>query len=322
MSAVPAVSPTIRPLSGADELPLFNTLPYLTNHRFAEDLRQGMRRPQWLWAALVDGQVVARLGWWSTPDAELPLLLDVFDLLPGHEAAARELAAAALAAVLPAGTTPPLFDRILPVDWRADNEVRTGIESRVRVLETTGARFFVERLRLEWRVGTPVPPPTGRLRFRPVAGEAELVELMERVLTETLDAHSRRDLRTMTPRETAQLQWDEEMSCYDSPRSWWQVAELPGSGQPVGFVVPARNHYAPIIAYIGVLPGHRGHGYVDELLAEGTRVLAEDGAELIRAATDVGNRPMAASFARTGYHTIQRVLMMSWDQPTEEGGII
>jgi hypothetical protein len=308
-----AVSPIIRPLTGADELPLFNTLPYLRNDLHADELRDGLRRPEQLWIALLDGRVVARIGWWCRPGTDKPFLLDIFDLLPGHEAAALSLVRTAHEAVLPPEAARPLYDRILPADWRQDAEVRTGVEALVRVLEAAGARLFVERLRLEWRPGTPVPPPTGRLRFRPVAGEAELVDLMERVLTGTLDAHAQRDLRTMTARETAQLQWDEEMGAYDSPRAWWQVAELPSTGEPVGFVIPARNHYAPIIAYIGVLPEHRGHGYIDEILAEGTRVLAGEDVELIRAATDVGNTPMAASFARTGYDAFIRVLMMSWD---------
>ena len=34
-------------------------------------------------------------------------------------------------------------------------------------IEQTGGRLFVERLRLEWRPGTPIPEPTGRLTFRP-----------------------------------------------------------------------------------------------------------------------------------------------------------
>ena len=49
--------------------------------------------------------------------------------------------------------------------------------------------------------------------------------------------------------------------------------------------MPARNQYNPIIANIGVLPAHRGNGYVDEIFAEGTRVLAADNAPRIRAST-------------------------------------
>ena len=122
MSAV-----SIRPLTGADEIPLFNTLPYLRNHMHADELRDGVRRSEWLWIALVDGAVVARIGWWCRPGTDAPFLLDIFDLLPGHEAAALELVRTAQAAVLEPGTTPPLYDRILPVDWREEPEARAGI---------------------------------------------------------------------------------------------------------------------------------------------------------------------------------------------------
>ncbi|MFD0576907.1 GNAT family N-acetyltransferase [Dactylosporangium darangshiense] len=89
------------------------------------------------------------------------------------------------------------------------------------------------------------------------------------------------------------------------------MATLP-NGEPVGFVFPARNDYGPIIAYIGVLPQHRGHGYIDDVLAEGTRVLAGQDAPRIRATTDVGNVPMARAFARAGYDNYQNELNMTW----------
>ena len=67
-------------------------------------------------------------------------------------------------------------------------------------LERVGARLFVERLRLEWRPGTPVPEPSGRLVFRPVRDAGELIDLMTLVLDGTLDAHSRDDLTRMSAR--------------------------------------------------------------------------------------------------------------------------
>jgi hypothetical protein len=62
-----------------------------------------------------------------------------------------------------------------------------------------------------------------------------------------------------------------------------------------------------------VLPGHRGNGYIDDVLAEGTRVLAEQGVPRIRAATDLGNVPMAKSFQRAGYVNFERELTMTWN---------
>jgi hypothetical protein len=42
-------------------------------------------------------------------------------------------------------------------------------------LERAGAWLFVERLRLEWRPGTPVAGHSGRLTFRPVRNPGELI---------------------------------------------------------------------------------------------------------------------------------------------------
>ncbi|RAO30732.1 hypothetical protein ONO23_04227 [Micromonospora noduli] len=67
-----------------------------------------------------------------------------------------------------------------------------------------------------------------------------------------------------------------------------------------------------MIAYLGVVPEHRGRGYVDGLLAEGTRILAEEDVPRIRAATDLGNAPMANAFARAGYVNFERAINMAW----------
>ncbi len=87
---------------------------------------------------------------------------------------------------------------------------------------------------------------------------------------------------------------------------------LPG-GEPIGFVIPARNNYHPIInGYIGVLPANRGNGYIDDLLAEGTRILAWHDVPRIRASTDLANAPIARAFQRAGYVNFERELNMAW----------
>ncbi|WLQ53537.1 GNAT family N-acetyltransferase [Streptomyces poriferorum] len=309
---------TVRPISGPEELGLFCRLSYVLDHELADDLAAGRRRPEWMWVALRGDRVVARIAWWSK-DGKEPLLLDFFDLddtLPEPERgeAGTRLLETATAAVVPAGAPRPEYGRYVPPDWREDPAARDVVEARVRVMERSGARMLVERLRLEWRAGTPVPADGGRLRFRPVAGREDLLALMTPVMEGTLDAHGRQDLASgLSAREAAEKHYDEELAHYSTPQEWWRVAELP-DGEPVGFVIPARNSYNPIIAYIGVVPARRGHGYIDELLAEGTRVLAgQDGVERIRAATDLGNVPMAKSFARLGYVNFERAFDMVWD---------
>ena len=59
-------------------------------------------------------------------------------------------------------------------------------------------------------------------------------------------------------------------------------------------------------------PAHRGHGYIHDILATGTRLLAAQGVPRIRASTDVGNAPMAAAFAKAGYVIFERQIDMTW----------
>jgi RimJ/RimL family protein N-acetyltransferase len=301
---------TLRPITGPDELDLFNSLPYVLNEELASDLAAGRRRSQWLWLALRGDRVVARAGWWSRPGDQHAQLMDIFDIDGGIDDAVR-LLEAALPAVVPAGATPPEYGRFLPADWRNDRHTRQAVDDRIGALERVGARLFVERLRLEWRPGTPIPELSGRLGFRPVRSAGELIELMTLVLDGTLDAHSRDSLTRMTAREAAQDQYHNELERYASPHEWWRIATL-SDGEPVGFVIPAHNGYNPIIAYLAVLPAHRGRGYVHEVLATGTSLLAAQNVPRIRAATDVGNGPMAAAFARAGYVIFERQIDMTW----------
>jgi RimJ/RimL family protein N-acetyltransferase len=304
---------TLRPITGRDELDLFRRLPYQLNAELAGDLGAGRRRPEWMWVALRGDRLVARAAWWARAGDAVPLLMDVFDLDAGADPQdGVRLVATALAELVPAGGSPPEYGRVVPSGWRDDPEVRDGVETRMAALAQLGATPLVERLRLEWRPGAPIPEPARRLlTFRAVRDQDDLITLMTAVLDGTLDAHSRVDLTRMSAAEVARRQYDEELVRYASPQGWWRIATLP-DGEPVGFVIPAHNGYNPIIAYIGVAPGHRGHGYIDEILAEGTRILAAEDVPRIRASTDVGNVPMANAFARAGYVTFERQIDMTW----------
>ncbi|GAA4260216.1 GNAT family N-acetyltransferase [Dactylosporangium darangshiense] len=299
---------TLRPISGRDELDLFRRLPYVLNSELDGDLTAGRRRAEWLWVALDGDRVVARAGWWARAGSAEPFLMDFFDFADGEVEAGEELLRAALDALVHDGATPPEYIRFIPPDWHDDPGA---VQSRMAVLERLGARPLVERRRLEWRPGAGVPAASGRLRFREFSGTTEALDLMTQAVQGTLDAHHRTDLERLPPRAVAEEHLHGELVKYPSPHDWWRVATLP-NGEPVGFVFPARNDYGPIIAYIGVLPQHRGHGYIDDVLAEGTRVLAGQDAPRIRATTDVGNVPMARAFARAGYDNYQNELNMTW----------
>ncbi|GAA2587014.1 GNAT family N-acetyltransferase [Winogradskya consettensis] len=290
----------LRPITGPDEIDLFNQFPYVLNKEVAGDLTAGRRHPGWLWVALDDGELVARVGLWSRPGEDAPQVLDIFDFT---DARAGE---ALLHEALDPLVTKPEYTRFLSPDWRAD----PGNQERFAVLERTGAKIFVERLRLHWEPGTPIAEPSGRLTFRQPRDAEELIGLMTRVLTGTLDAHGRDELTRMTAEQSAREQYRDELERYSSPHEWWRVAEC--DGEAAGFVIPAHNGYNPIIAYLAVVPELRGKGLIDDILAEGTRILAAAGMPRARAATDVGNVPMARAFDRAGYVVFERQIDMVW----------
>jgi RimJ/RimL family protein N-acetyltransferase len=62
----------------------------------------------------------------------------------------------------------------------------------------------------------------------------------------------------------------------------------------------------------GRSPAYRGLGYINEILAEGTRILAAQGVPHIRASTDLGNVPMARAFHRAGWADIGHEITMTW----------
>ncbi|MFD6341205.1 GNAT family N-acetyltransferase [Streptomyces sp. NPDC060131] len=306
----------MRPITGREELDLFSRLPYVLNEELADDLAAGRRRPAWMWLALRGDRVLARAAWWSRPGSDAPRVLDILDIDDSVSGPDRvdigvRLLRAAMAATLPSGSPRPAYSRFVPPDWRENARTRQSVEDRMTALERTGARLFVERLRLEWRPESVLPEPGGRLVFRRIHDAGELVSLMALAMDGTLDAHSRDDLTRMSVHEAATRHYEDELARYTSPRDWWRIAALP-TGEPVGFVLPARNDYNPIIAYLAVLPAHRGNGYIDDILAEGTRVLAAQDVPRIRASTDLGNVPMANAFRRAGYVNFQREINMTW----------
>lgn len=263
----------------------------------------GTRRPEWTYLARRDGTLVGRAVWWGWASSELPILTDTLDLAESLTDGFERLAVGtALAAAGFAALVPPGEDRLVicwvPAGWRSAPEAPAILE-KLAMWTGAGARLLVERLDLLWVRGGPVPPPSDRLRLRPVDDDA-LVELVARCGDGSLDAHTAHQ-RARTGRDATARFEVEEMRDFPGPREWWRAAYTP-AGEPVGFVLPTIAGDSHAIGYLGVVPEHRGRGYVHDLLGAGTRFLAvEQDAERIVANTDVGNGPMAAAFTRAGY---------------------
>jgi RimJ/RimL family protein N-acetyltransferase len=265
----------------------------LLGNDFAEMARKGEYRPEWTWVALRDDVVVARAAWWAKADDETPIALDWFDFTD-FDAGVELLTTAPLRAEYSL-TTPPA--------WQDDPDVAHEVNVRVQAAEKAGYRKLVERYRFCWTPENGLPERPARLDFRPEPDDDVILDVFRRVHAGSLDAHVRRTVAEHGLDAAAREDLD-IMRWMPAPRDWWRLAYT-REGDLVGFVLPTRNAYDPVIGYVAVLPEHRGRGYAYDLLVEGTHDLVSYGADRIVAGTDVGNVPMAKAFAKAGYPVTQ-----------------
>ncbi|MER5627265.1 GNAT family N-acetyltransferase [Streptosporangium sp. NPDC002544] len=273
-------------------------------------------RSGWVWVALRGDEVVARAGFWGPPGSEHPFSLDWFD--PGFgpdrvEVGAALLRAAYAALVTPGYATPsgtrPDYHLFLPADWRERPDALADASDRIAAAERAGLRQSVERLNLRWSPEYGLPPRPARLTFAPVDDDEVMLDLLARVTEGSLDDWDRRHLAERGARATAE-QTVTDVADMPGGRGRWRLAR-DASGELVGIVMPTRNSRSATIGYLGVDPAHRGHGYADDLAIEALHIFSAEGEPEVNDNTDVGNKPMAASFARIGYRITGRRLILA-----------
>ncbi|MBF8186663.1 GNAT family N-acetyltransferase [Nonomuraea sp. K274] len=273
---------------------LFDQFPEPARSQLVAAFDEGRTRPEWCFAG--GG---ARLAYWAPFAGSEPLITWQFDPGPDPVVAAGllrdSLRAMGLTKVihdisLKPGLTPA-------VDRAVEHEALT----------LAGFAMEVERLMLEWAAGTGVPADPGRLTYRPARRMdfAEVIDLLVRVSDGSLDYDTQVEVATMGAEHEARWMYDDLVSRKAKP-DWFVIGYLGDS--PVGLVAPDDHS----IAYIGVVPEHRGRGYVNDLLARGTATLAEAGLQRIVAATDVANVPTAQAFLRAGYSEVGRLFRYYW----------
>lgn len=282
-----------------------------TTDRFTQNLASGSYRPEWTWIAEESDLVLGLAVWWGFPDGDRLLTLDclyadasVADPVPLW----ADLIGRARRTVN-ASDEQPDYHIFLPPDWQSDPAAQAAVGPRLTAAARAGLKDVVERLRYEWLPDAGIPATSTRLTFTAEPDDDAFVDVFRRVAEGSLDAHT----RAAVARAGADAYAREELAGYrmmPGPRDWWRLA-YDGDGQLVGFAMPSANAGGPVVGFLGVLPEHRGHGYVDDLLAEITAFLAGTGAERIVADTDTTNRPMAAAFDRAGYRTFAIRLVAS-----------
>jgi ribosomal protein S18 acetylase RimI-like enzyme/predicted N-acetyltransferase YhbS len=297
----------IRPV-GDEELELFVEAAGLPDHQ--REIKQylknmfdaGSMRPEWCFLAEEGDHPVGRIAFWTLPGMEEPFALVLLDvdwegdyaavgtrLLRYTLDAARALGAEDIEHVIDAPPIRPQFQH--------------HAQERIELLKSAGFYLRRETGRYEWG-GTEPPTEPERLSFHSLeeVGEESFIEAMENVSEGTLDREIRAEREKLGTKRAAQEFFD-DASRVQHDTSWWRLAYAP-NGELAGLIMPAEPPGFLTIFYVGVAPGMRGRGYVDDLLAAGTATLLEAGSKNDRpliADTDVSNEPMAAAFGRAGW---------------------
>ncbi|TDD42395.1 GNAT family N-acetyltransferase [Nonomuraea terrae] len=277
--------------------------------RFPEPARSQLRaaceggrtRPEWCFA---EGR--AHLAYWAPYRGADPVLVWQFDPGPDPEAAAALLRRS----LQEMGVAKTIHDISL------EPGLTPAADRAVAHQALIGAGFVmeVERLLLAWAAGgdlpDDLPDDRGRLTYRPARrmDPSEVIDLLVRISEGSLDHDTRTEVARVGAEHEARWVYDDLVNRKAGP-DWFVIGYL--DDYPVGLVAPDDRS----IAYIGVVPEHRGQGYVDDLLARGTRTLAEAGVERVIAGTDVGNVPTAAAFLRAGYSETGRLFRYYWRAP-------
>jgi ribosomal protein S18 acetylase RimI-like enzyme len=312
---------TIRTLTAADAA-LYETYPgrpvpgmSASAKPYLANIASGAFRPDWTYVAVRDGQVVARAVFTGPPDAAHPWSMARFDPGTGDD---RVDVGASLARFAYGDIADrygqddrPRYTIYLPPDWRGQPHLADAVGCRQAAVEAAGLSVFVERYNFRWTASDPRPARSNRLTFR-AATDDELLDVIRRIDVDTLDAYSLRDIARLGPTGAARLRVDDLLDQYDSPRDWWLLG-CDARGQVVGLVVAASVDVGVSgeIGFIGVAAEHRGHGYCDDLIAEGTYVLTESGAATIDLNSDRDNTPIVAAWHRNGYHATDTLLVFT-----------
>ena len=253
--------------------------------------------PEWCFVAEKDGRFVGRITYWATPSSSYPIVLDFFEIPWNDEylEVGVRLLQCSLTQLYARGV-----ESIRYTIEKPSLESKT-LEQRLEILQRVGFSLRRKALRFEWD-GNDVPIiRSERLLFRTLddVGEGAFIDTIKRVSEDSFDRSIQSDRNKMGPEQAARDRFD-ILKEIPSMKVCWQLGYTP-AGELVGLIMPITTDSGHVIYYIGVLPEHRGQGYVDDLLSQGTSTLESEGARLIRASVDVKNLPMVDAFRRAGY---------------------
>jgi RimJ/RimL family protein N-acetyltransferase len=258
-------------------------------------LEAGETSPDRWFVAEEDDEIVGRIIFWGLPGSDL-VSLDVFALTwsdPGRASDARNFLAAAMTSMRRSGVATITYERHEP-----DPDGHTP-EALIRTLQDLG--FREERRTIRVELSLPAGRPSAAtLEFQGLA-DGISVEDFELIVFRCAVAGDDSAVAARTPSslEESARRFVADSASMRGSTGLWRIGYA--NSEPVGVILPTANDGGPVLNYVGVVPEHRGHRVVDELLDETARLHRETGARRIRADTDIDNHAMVAAFERAGW---------------------
>ncbi len=172
-----------------------------------------------------------------------------------------------------------------------------------QLLESIKIPLVQEKVRFTWS-GQPAQIEQ-RLIYRPFSegDDAAFTDVIRRVSTDSLDRLDVLQRESLGVKEFAQEYFRMLRYEFAFYPHWWLLAYTQAN-ELVGHVVNLPynlDQHEGTIGYIGVVPEQRGHGYINDILAQSMSVMIQDGIKTIICDTDQLNAPMIAAFKRQGY---------------------
>ncbi len=294
---------TVRSISSPEEFALADA-PDETDS-LIDMWQEGESRPDWCFILDDEGETIGRVGFSVEPTCppeylgELPPEeLYLFGLwLPWDDkpiGEGRRLIPRALDQI--AAAVP---DRL---QVRTNIEVHDEYANRVALFDALGMQLFQEKEGFTWSDDGAAVVVSDRLTFHTVneTGRDRYRDVLAGVGEATLDRNDFYYRSRMDP-----LDWGSVYMTFlhDSAAPMWLLGVLP-DGEPVGFIAVSDfgEPRTATIAFVGVLPQHRGNGYIDDLLAAGTASARSHGFIGMLSDVDTENTPMTAAMERAGHH--------------------
>jgi ribosomal protein S18 acetylase RimI-like enzyme len=237
-------------------------------------------RPEWCFVAEQAGNAIARIALWSLPEQDAPLDLVLFNAPWGeHRNAHDDVATQLLAHVEQffVGTGAKAIGHCQDTPPR-EPQWQTNEAARRQCLERAGFHIARHTLRYRLHDASPALALSDRLELIAIT-ELDDTALLPLVAQVAAASHDQLDCEgcARLGAEVHALELIADLRDMRIDAGWWRIAherKADGTcGAAIGFILPAASADMGTIGYVGVLPEHRGKGYVDALIAHATQVL-------------------------------------------------